>query len=119
MFCKICFLPLLSCCVATSVFAREWTDKTGRFRTEAEFRSVENGAVELEKPDGTIVKVRLDRLSDSDRAFAEKIGTISRIHFPGGGAIEGRILKRSQDEITILSHWSLLRFSSSVINSIE
>jgi len=49
--------------------AREWSDKSGRHKTDAEFISFKNGKVYLEKEDGNIVSVPIEILSASDLKF--------------------------------------------------
>jgi len=61
--CRI-FLAVLF--VASAAEARQWTDKSGQFRVEAEVVAVKEGKVYLEKKDGTVVAVPLDRLSSGD-----------------------------------------------------
>lgn len=58
-------------CMAAPVLAREWVDSTGKSRTEAELVAVRNGRVILEKPDGSIITVPLERLSPADQAFVK------------------------------------------------
>jgi hypothetical protein len=48
---------------------RQWTDATGAFRIKAKFLSYSNGAVKLEKEDGKVITVSLERLSADDQAF--------------------------------------------------
>ncbi len=48
---------------------RTWTDKSGRFRIEAAFVSEENGSIQLQRKDGKITTVPLEKLSESDQAF--------------------------------------------------
>ncbi|MFM7076034.1 MAG: SHD1 domain-containing protein [Planctomycetaceae bacterium] len=51
---------------------RTWTDKTGKFRIEAEFVGEEDGVVTLRKEDGDEIEVPLDKLSSADkRAVSE------------------------------------------------
>jgi hypothetical protein len=57
------------CCAET----RTWTDKTGKFSTEAEFVSVENGFVKLKKTNGKTIKLELEKLSQADREFIESL----------------------------------------------
>lgn len=49
--------------------AREWSDKSGTHKTEAEFISFKNGKVYLEKGDGDIVSVPIEILSPPDLEF--------------------------------------------------
>jgi SLA1 Homology Domain 1 (SHD1) protein len=50
--------------------AREWTDATGKFKTEAELVKVEAGVVFLKKQsDGATIQVPLARLSATDQAY--------------------------------------------------
>jgi len=46
--------------------AREWTDRSGTYRVEAELVSLRNGKVYLEKTDGKVVAVPVERLSTED-----------------------------------------------------
>jgi outer membrane protein assembly factor BamB len=48
---------------------RAWTDKTGKYKINAEFAGLEEGQVSLRKQDGEVVKVPLDKLSDADRRW--------------------------------------------------
>jgi hypothetical protein len=64
-------LGMLLLALAVLVYAREWTDGTGQFKIEAEFVAVSGDKVRLKKPDGSLVEVPLERLSDSDRRFVE------------------------------------------------
>ena len=51
---------------------RTWTDRTGKFRVEAEFVAEEEGTVTLRKEDGEEIEVPLDKLSAADqRAIKE------------------------------------------------
>jgi mono/diheme cytochrome c family protein len=60
---------LIFAVTAASSWAREWTDDTGKFRVEADLVAVRNGRVILEKPDGKILTIPLERLSAADREF--------------------------------------------------
>lgn len=51
---------------------RTWTDRTGKFRIEAEFVGVEDGAVTLRKEDGEEIEVPLDKLSAADQRAVEE-----------------------------------------------
>ncbi|HBO44358.1 MAG TPA: hypothetical protein DD670_10585 [Planctomycetaceae bacterium] len=56
---------------ASAPTVREWTDTTGKFRIMAEFLGLEDGNARLRKPDGTVLMVPLDRLSEKDREWIE------------------------------------------------
>lgn len=61
------------------VLAREWTDATGKFKTEAELVKVEAGVVFLKKKsDGATIQVPLARLSAADQAY---------LHSPASAAL--------------------------------
>ncbi len=51
------------------VSAREWSDTSGKFRTQAEFVAARNGKVILEKADGSIITIPLEKLSAADQAY--------------------------------------------------
>lgn len=48
---------------------RTWSDSTGRFNLEAELIGVENGNVQLRRPDGKVSTMPIDKLSAADRAL--------------------------------------------------
>ncbi|WP_254507297.1 SHD1 domain-containing protein [Anatilimnocola floriformis] len=48
---------------------RTWVDSTGAHKLEATFIALENGQVRLQRPDGKIVTMPLDKLSAADRAM--------------------------------------------------
>jgi hypothetical protein len=50
---------------------RVWTDSTGKFQIEAKLVGVEGGKAKLAKPDGTVIHVPIDKLSEADRKFIE------------------------------------------------
>jgi hypothetical protein len=58
-------------CALISVLARgrEWSDASGKFKIEAELIAVRNGKAILEKPDGSVITVPVDKLSAADQAF--------------------------------------------------
>ena len=49
--------------------ARTWTDSSGKHKIEARFRGMEDGKAKLEKPDGTMLRVAPEKLSEEDRRF--------------------------------------------------
>lgn len=53
------------------VDARIWSDRTGSFSTEARFGGMSGSTVTLHKLDGTTIKIQLDQLSESDKAWIE------------------------------------------------
>jgi hypothetical protein len=53
---------------------RTWTDPAGNMLAEAEFVSLMDGNVCLEKEDGGAAVIPLDELSRADREFVEKLG---------------------------------------------
>jgi hypothetical protein len=57
--------------LALAAEMREWVDKSGKFRIEAELVKVTDKEVELRKADGKIVTVPIEKLSDSDRKYVE------------------------------------------------
>lgn len=48
---------------------RTWSDRSGKFKVEAELLGVTEGKVQLKRKDGQTVEVPLDRLSDEDQKF--------------------------------------------------
>ncbi len=55
--------------LAGEAVGREWADKNGKFRVEAEALAVKDGSVYLQKPDGTVTQVSLENLSQSDLTY--------------------------------------------------
>ena len=51
---------------------REWTDSTGSFHLQAEYLGFDDGKVRLQKADGTVIAVPLERLSQADREFVRQ-----------------------------------------------
>ena len=49
--------------------AREWTDSTGKFKVQGELVAVRAGKVIIEKTDGAIISVPLEKLSAADQEF--------------------------------------------------
>ena len=63
----------LSLTAAAPAAARVWTDKSGTHKVEADLVRVEDAQVHLRKPDGTVVVVPIDRLSDADRRHLQSL----------------------------------------------
>lgn len=59
----------LLCFASAGAETRTWTDRTGKFSTEAAFVDLTDGVVRLKKPNGTEIKVNLDVLSEEDRRY--------------------------------------------------
>lgn len=53
--------------------AREWVDKTGKHRTEAELLRVEDDSVLLEKSNGKTIKVPIELLGKDDQEYVRKL----------------------------------------------
>lgn len=60
-------------CYAPAAWARQWTDRTGEFTIDAKFVSLKDGKVYLEKPDGSVIGVPVERLSSADHQFLESL----------------------------------------------
>ena len=56
------------------VNGRIWTDNTGKFSIEAEFKSYANGIVTLMKADGSTIKLPKAKLSDEDQEWIKQRG---------------------------------------------
>src|SRR5438105_3803872 len=68
-----CISALVAAAFALQVCGgREWNDSTGKFKIEAELVAVRSGKVILEKPDGTVITVPLEKLSAADQEFLRK-----------------------------------------------
>jgi hypothetical protein len=56
---------------STTTEIRTWTDKTGKFSTDASFGGMASGSVTLHKSDGTTIKIPFDQLSKADQDWIE------------------------------------------------
>jgi hypothetical protein len=65
-------LALTAPSAALAQQSRTWTDNTGKFKLEAAFVEVKDGAVRLRRPDGRIVKLPLAKLSAADRRYVKE-----------------------------------------------
>jgi TolB-like protein len=52
--------------------ARIWKSRSGSYATKATFLKFEEGVVQLEKQDGTVVSLPIEKLSDADQEFVKK-----------------------------------------------
>src|SRR5262245_63788368 len=68
--CGLCVLLVLGGITAN---AREWTDATGAFKVQAELVAVRNGKAILEKADGSVLSVPVDKLSAADQAYLKSL----------------------------------------------
>lgn len=60
--------------IGSTALAREWTDSTGKFKTEAQLVKVEEGVVFLKKEsDGATIQVPIDRLCSTDQAYLKTL----------------------------------------------
>ena len=62
--------------------ARTWTDSTGKHRLEGEFRTLQDGRVQLIGDDGTLRAIRWEKLSEADQAHV--LALTQRPDAPGG-----------------------------------
>ncbi len=58
---------------ASELRAETWTDRTGKFKIEADYVGVQGTSVVLRKADGSTVNVPIDRLSDASRDRAKQL----------------------------------------------
>lgn len=54
---------------------REWSDATGQFKLTARLISVADGKVKLEKKDGSVANVPIDKLSEADQKVVAQLET--------------------------------------------
>jgi hypothetical protein len=57
---------------APTATSRTWTDASGKFKIEAKFRGIIGKNVKLERDDGSVINISLDKLSSDDQAFIRK-----------------------------------------------
>jgi hypothetical protein len=53
----------------SSAEVREWTDASGKFRVSARFAGLAFGKVKLEREDGQVIEIEVEKLSDEDREW--------------------------------------------------
>jgi hypothetical protein len=59
--------------VSVSASAREWTDSTGTYKTEADLVEVRGNRVVLKKSNGQVISLPSDRLSKADQEYLESL----------------------------------------------
>ncbi|QDV83733.1 SHD1 domain-containing protein [Stieleria magnilauensis] len=74
---------LLTLTTTTSVFAREWSDKTGQYQVNADLIGYSDTTVVLKRKPDDLVAVPIEQLSDSDRKYLE---TQTKDTIAGGGS---------------------------------
>ncbi|MCA9232102.1 MAG: hypothetical protein KDA57_15745, partial [Planctomycetales bacterium] len=67
-------LCLTGYCLAAEYERRIWTDKSGKHQISATFIDVIDGKVRLERPNGDISRVPLEKLSKADREYVASAG---------------------------------------------
>ncbi len=67
LFLAVCCGCALALCGTAA--AREWTDATGKFKVQGELVAVRAGKVIIEKADGSIISVPLEKLCAADQEF--------------------------------------------------
>ncbi|NNE00376.1 MAG: hypothetical protein HKN47_23910 [Pirellulaceae bacterium] len=50
---------------------REWTDKTGRYKIQAELIDVSDDVAKLKRDDGKLIQIPISKLSDEDATIAK------------------------------------------------
>ncbi|MGO9112464.1 MAG: trypsin-like peptidase domain-containing protein [Thermoguttaceae bacterium] len=48
---------------------RNWSDSTGTYHIQARFRGIKDGKLSLERSDGKVIAIPVEKLSDADRRF--------------------------------------------------
>ncbi|MCC9607232.1 hypothetical protein LOC68_13830 [Blastopirellula sp. JC732] len=64
---------LLTSSVSFSQEARTWTDSTGKFTIVGKLASHDDKSIRIEKSDGQVISVPLDKLSTADQTFIAKL----------------------------------------------
>ena len=64
-------MPAAAGLEATESSLRTWTDSTGEHRTEAEFVGLSGTDVKLKTPDGRLLTLSLDKLSQADQDYVQ------------------------------------------------
>jgi DNA-binding beta-propeller fold protein YncE len=81
--------------------ARIWTDKSGKHQIRAKFVDIVDGVVRLERPNGDISRIPVEKLSDADQGFiqglqagAGKVAAVSKPPAPQGLQVGDRVEAR-------------------------
>jgi WD40 repeat protein/mono/diheme cytochrome c family protein len=57
---------------ASQLTAREWVDASGKFKVEAELVAIRNGKAILERPDGSLLTIPVEKLSAADQTYLKQ-----------------------------------------------
>ena len=79
-------LLLVAFVLPLSASAETWTDNTGKFQIEADFKGVKGKNVVLKKPDGSTIEVPINRLSAASHARAKELYRASMADSAGATA---------------------------------
>lgn len=85
---------------------RTWVDATGKFKIEAKFGSLSEGTVHLLKPDGTLTKIPLDKLSEADQELAKNLAAPATSPTGPPKTSAEKITASNQPVETTLVDWS-------------
>ncbi len=70
MFRRVSLLAIFLCTVGSSTLpARSWTDRSGKYHIEAELVGFKDGKAVLKRPDGRFVSIRASQLSTADQKY--------------------------------------------------
>jgi len=69
---SLAILIMLVLFAAASVSARTWTDTTGKYSIDGEFIKLADGTVSIRQDDGKLIRIPLEKLSDSDQEFVRQ-----------------------------------------------
>lgn len=71
----------------TSSPMRQWADSTGKFKIQAKILSQTDDTVELEKSDGLVIKLPVNKLSKGDQAYLKELIGESNTDNPFAGGV--------------------------------
>ncbi len=72
LLCMLCVFVSETC--AAEYEARIWADKSGKFEIRATYVDVIDGKIRLERPNGTITRVLIKKLSEADQKYIRDLG---------------------------------------------
>lgn len=91
---------------------REWTDKSGKFKIDAELVDVAGDVVRLRRPDGRTLSIPLAKLSTADREFINSLpvagedpallASLVRVIVPLSGTVNENGEANDADEVTLV-----------------
>ena len=82
-------VSIANLCVAAEYESRIWTDKSGQHEIKAKFIDLIDGQVRLERPNGDISRIPLEKLSEADQNYVKNGAQSAQPQEPAGAGSPG------------------------------